>query len=130
MYSNERDQKQTAVFKKHGAFFAFGQKQFEEQRDPEVEKYCHLFAGLLAPKENCDQLMKDLDAVHEESKRKTRANHTVKELVMYELANHECHYTGSYEAALDALKALDITEDQVKEHWAEYWNNCVENDLF
>ena len=129
MYSQNRDKEQTAIFEKHGAFFAFGTKQFDEQKKAGVT-YCHLFAGLLAPKENCDQRMADLDALQNEMKAQTRAAHTVKELVMYELANHECHYAGDHTSALPALAALDITEEQVKAHWAEFYNNCIENDLF
>lgn len=39
------------AYKRHGAFFAFNQKQFAEGSKPNVT-YVHLFSGLYAPKEN------------------------------------------------------------------------------
>lgn len=52
---NETDE----IMQKHGAFWAFGDKQFEEKRVEGV-KYCQLYAGLICPVDNYTALAEDL----------------------------------------------------------------------
>jgi hypothetical protein len=51
--------KQSEAIKNAGAFFAFGDKQFNERKKPNV-KYCSIVAGLICPQETAQQLIKDL----------------------------------------------------------------------
>lgn len=66
------------VMEQNGAFFAFGTKQFDEQKVDGV-KYVSFDSGLICPKENADKLNKELaQAVKdiradEKAKREARA---------------------------------------------------------
>jgi len=57
-------------FKAHGAFFAFSNEQFNEQKKDGVE-YTHLFSGLIAPKNTAKELLEVLTAFYDNEK-KTR----------------------------------------------------------
>lgn len=50
------------AYKEHGAFFAFSDKQFDEQKDPNLtpKDYTHIFAGLVCPKNNADKLIQQM----------------------------------------------------------------------
>jgi hypothetical protein len=46
------------VMDNFGAFWAFGNEQFEEAKDESVEQYVHIFGGLMCPRENVEELLK------------------------------------------------------------------------
>lgn len=54
--------KLTALIEKYGAFYALGQKQFNEKKQVGVE-YSHIFAGLMCPKSNVDAFLADFKAL-------------------------------------------------------------------
>lgn len=59
---HEREKKESkidVIMKKYGAFWAFGNKQFEEQRQEGVQ-YCQLYTGLICPVDNHKALAADL----------------------------------------------------------------------
>ena len=49
----------SAVLEKHGAFFAFSKTQFEEKQVEGV-KYVTDVSGMVCPKENYNQLIKEM----------------------------------------------------------------------
>ena len=53
----------TEILKQNGAFFAFGNKQFEEQKKDGII-YCSLGGGLICPKENATKILKEIEQVH------------------------------------------------------------------
>ena len=53
---NYIEEAQTKAFEKAGAFFAFSDKQFEEQKKEGV-RYSYMGAGLICPKENQKQYL-------------------------------------------------------------------------
>lgn len=98
-----------------GVFWAFSKEQFEEGKTPlgPGEKYVSIGAGGFMPKHNHAKLtagMKEIDAWQKQAIKAAKAD----EVILYELNNYECFYTGSIEPAMDVLGSLGFTEEQVK----------------
>lgn len=62
-----KQDKISQVLSQNGAFFAFSDKQFNEQKQEGI-KYVSMGAGLICPKENADKLNKELDIAIKETK--------------------------------------------------------------
>ena len=123
------EKQQTALFVLHGAFFAFSQEQFTSQADPDL-KYVSIGAGLIAPEEKKTVVGEGLAAINKTKIDWELENNTKKEIIWYELANHECQIVGHWEQALEALDQYSFTEEQVKAEWVGYYQHCADNDLF
>lgn len=78
------------VLEKHGAFWAFSDKQFNEQKKDGV-RYVSCGAGLIAPKDNIDNFTKELDKAIKETKRieKERIEARAKVLKIEKLSKDE-----------------------------------------
>lgn len=113
-------------FTSYWAFFAIGQHQFDQAlawRDPDDIASC--WNCLYAPKEVAEQMMKDFDA-HIESERLRRLHEVgLKNIILYELNNYECYYTGDIEDALPILESYWATPDQV---WALFKDKNADID--
>lgn len=101
---------------KHGAFFAFGMTQFEEARNPEIpnNEYCHIMHGMYAPKANADALVLEYAAICKKGIEDDIKENGFHNIILRELNNHECFYTGDHTDALQALQAYPgLTEKMV-----------------
>jgi|DEB0MinimDraft_10_1074344.scaffolds.fasta_scaffold23732_3 hypothetical protein len=107
-------QKQTECFNKYGAFFAFGQEQFNKQKKEGVI-YAQNEIGLIYPKENSAKLHKELGEIHKLGRELDIKENGVETIIERELANYECFYTWDISDAVNHLSAYNITEQQVKE---------------
>jgi len=125
-YTNE---KQTEVFKKFGAFFAFSNSQFEKNKKDGVD-YVSLGAGLIAPKESGDDIVIALDKIQEEAMKQDIAENGIKGIIYRELGNHECQITGDPGEVIEALKPYGITKEQIKSEWDEFYQMCIDNNYF
>lgn len=107
---------QTAVIDKAGAFFAFSDKQYEEQKSPDKDKldYTHLFGGLICPKDTAKQLLIDLAEVHKVGIEQDIAENGIEGIIKRELNNYEAYYTRDITSTVEALEPYGITEDQVR----------------
>lgn len=111
----ERENRQSENFKKNGVFFAFSDKQFEENKTAlkEGDKYVSLGAGGYIPKSNVENFLHETEMItkwfnSEVNKTKqTRIKH-----IEYELYNHEAFYTHDITSTLYAL-GNDYTEKEV-----------------
>lgn len=102
----EQQNKYTALFNSCGVFWAFSNEQFHANKTPlsEGDKYVSIGAGGYMPKSNVDayisgskEIKKWFTKAVKESKGARRQH------IAYELANHECYYTGDWQDAIDAL---------------------------
>ena len=102
-------------FTPYWAFFAFGQKQFEQWlawRNPNDIVSC--WNWLYAPEDLAKQMLEDFHA-HNESERLRRLEEVwLKNIILYELNNHECYYSEDIEDALPILEWYGATADQVR----------------
>ena len=92
------DKAVSELFEAKGAFFAFGKTQFDEKKKEGIT-YVDMAGGLVCPKENADSLSKELSAIYKDGKKQYLAENKIEDIIRYELANHECYYTGDWMVA-------------------------------
>jgi hypothetical protein len=108
-YMNE---KQTQALRKAGAFFAFSNSQFDEQKKDGVQ-YVSGVAGLICPKDTIKNLMTELDNIYTEAIKQDIAENGLENIIKRELNNHEASYTGSTEDTERALADYPVTADDI-----------------
>lgn len=120
---------QSKVFKKYFAFFAYSNKQFEEGKNINF-KYVSLGSGLYAPKEFAIKIIEKLDSIYKNAIEKRKATTSKKDIIWYELANYETQLTGDLTDAMEALEGYGYSEEEIKEEYKKYYDNCVKNNYF
>ena len=123
------DQKQTQIFNKYGVFFAFDHKQYHEQAKPGIQ-YAHVGNGMFCQSGTCQEVFDALEALEKENIAWELANNTKKDIIWYELANHECQLTMSYKEIIELMEPYGITKDDIKAEWPGYMQHCIEHDYF
>lgn len=111
----------SAALDKAGAFFAFGQKQFDEAKK-EGATYVNMGGGLLYPKENAKTLRKEMEENFQNAIAQDLAENGKEGIIKRELYNHECFYTGDIEDAVAYVAAYGFTEEDV---WEVYQKERV-----
>lgn len=127
--SEYTEKAQSDIFEENGAFFAFGDSQFNEKKVEGV-KYVSLGMGLIAPKDNAKKVMEEINDTHERGVKLRLEEYGLHKIAQYELANYESQISMDYSTAHDVLKDYGITDEQMKAEWKIYWAYCIENDLF
>jgi len=107
----------TAIFDKYGVFFAFSDKQFKEQCQPDI-KYVSI-SGMICPKEHANTVQKEIAAVGEAAIKQDLAENGQAAIIRRELCNHECYYTGDVEQCVDALDGYAIAEEDIMNIYRE-----------
>lgn len=110
--SNYIEKGQELAFTNNGAFFAFGNKQFEENKKDGVV-YVNCGSGLICPKDNADKLFKELNEITAKGIELDLQENGKEYIIKRELSNYECYYTGDISDAVDVLKKYNISEDEV-----------------
>ena len=108
-----QEEKQTALFNKTKAFFAFGTKQFDEQKQPNT-KYVNCGAGLVCPKGQEKILVDGLTEIHQNAIKEDIAENGTEAIIRRELYNYECFYTGDISDAVSRLADYDIKVSQIQ----------------
>ena len=98
-------ERQSACFKKHGAFFAFSDKQFNEAKDPNIplDQYCNGPFGMIMPKDNAKAFGKEINQIIADGMKEDIELHGVNAVIVRELNNHEAYYTGDISSTVEAL---------------------------
>lgn len=102
-----------------GAFWAFGQSQFDEQKKPGVV-YVNCGAGLVCPKANAGELLKRLKRIGSAAIKRDLKENGAQKIILRELSNHECGYTGDISPVVANLADYGITEDEIKTVYREH----------
>ncbi len=97
-----------------GVFWAFSDKQFQENKTPlkDGEKYVSIGMGGYIPKGNADALIKGMKEIAKEFKQAMKDEKARKAHIAYELNNHEAYYSRDISSTLDAL-GEDFTREEV-----------------
>jgi hypothetical protein len=97
-----------------GVFWAFSNKQFDENKTPlkDGEKYVSIGMGGYMPKGNADTYIDGIKKIDENFKEAMQDKETRLEYIKYELSNHEAGYTGDITDTLLAL-GEDFTHEEV-----------------
>ncbi|MEZ9209364.1 hypothetical protein AB6E95_17915 [Vibrio splendidus] len=106
--------KQTQAFNEAGAFFAFSNQQFDDEKKEGV-KYAVIGMGLICPVDNAKQLMTRLDSIAQEGIAEDIKENGKKAIIRRELFNHECFYTNDICDCVEKLEGYGITYDEINE---------------
>jgi len=123
------EKKTSEVLNRYGAFFAFSDKQFNENKKENI-KYFRLYGGLIAPSENAKKIMSELKKVTDEGIKQDIKENGIKNIIHRELANYECQIVGDITDAYDILKDYGITKEQVLKEYKIFYEKCIKNDWF
>jgi hypothetical protein len=107
------DEKMSACWKKYGAFFAFGNEQFNKKAKKGTT-YVSLGSGLICPKNTALEMLKELDKIIADHRQQEIKEKGIEKIIISELYNHEAFYTWSIESTLEALEGYDVTREQVQ----------------
>ena len=103
---------QTAIFNKYGVFFAFSQEQKDERKQEGVT-YVHAGRGMMVPKEHIEAVIKEMGEVWENGIKTDIEEHGKDRIILRELCNYECFYTGDIEDCVHALKEYGYTVEDI-----------------
>ncbi|NOQ30201.1 MAG: hypothetical protein GQ570_03665 [Helicobacteraceae bacterium] len=104
--------KQTALFIKTRAFFAFSNEQLHAREEEGVE-YVSMGAGMVCPKSNAKELYEGLKLITVEGIKEDIAENGIDAIIERELSNHEAYYVGNIEDTVEALEDYGVTPEQV-----------------
>lgn len=119
----------TQLLDSMGAFFAFSNEQFEQNRK-EGTKYTKGIAGCLVPVENANELARRYGEIYSEAIKQDIKENGMAAIMQREFANYECQICGNYDDAKDALQCYGFSDEDFQKQWQIYWQRCVELDLF
>lgn len=105
--------KQTVIFEKYKTFFAFGDKQYEQAAVKGVD-YVHMGGNLFCPKQHYKQLSEDLETCHIEAIKEHKAEYSKDQIILSELYNHECFYTGEWKTVIEILEDYKYTDEEIE----------------
>jgi hypothetical protein len=119
----------TELLNSTGAFFAFGQKQMDEQKVEGIT-YVSMGGGLIAPKDNAAQFADRFKTIVSESIAQDIAENGKPAIIRRELANHEAQITMDTKDTTEALEGYGITEEEVQAQFGPFFQDCIDNDYF
>jgi hypothetical protein len=119
----------TELLNSTGAFFAFSQKQLDEQKVEGVT-YVSMGAGLIAPKDNIAEIVEGFFVISSESIAQDIKENGKPAIIWRELANHEAQTTSDISDTVEALEGYGITEEEVQAQWGAFFQDCIDNDYF
>ena len=111
--SEYTEDKTTKLLNECGAFFAFSMDQFNKAKVEGV-KYVNGGMGLICPKEHIKAVREGVDKIHLEGIKQDLAENGKEGIIIRELNNYECYYTGDVEDCVDALKAYKIDQEEIE----------------
>lgn len=114
-------------FKENGGFFAFGNKQFEENKIGK-EPFVSLGLGLFCSKEKAGELVKNLEKFSKEKDLEVIEKSTIEEVFNYESSNYECSYTGNYEQPCGIVLSI-FGEEKIKAYIKEHRERVIAKKL-
>ena len=107
----------TECFKKYGVFIAFSDYQFEREAEKGVD-YVLIpeVSGMFCPKESVSDFLDELNDIYEKGIEKDVEINGMENIIIYQLKNYECYYTGNIEDAVDCLVgSYPTTREEIEE---------------
>jgi hypothetical protein len=126
---------QAEAFKKYGAFFAFGNRQFDEKKQPGVV-YVDMGAGLICPKQNAPHLHSELIKIGEEGIHQDVRENGAEAIIQREYFNYETQLTMDttrVDESMDEYAELypDLFTNEIRQLvYKRCFEKAVENDWF
>lgn len=119
------EQATTELLKKYGAFFAFSNKQFDEQKQESV-KYASLGAGLICPVEHAKAFTVEFKEITATGIKADLSDNGKKGVIHRELGNHEYSYNQDITDTVGSLGGYGITAEEINELGlvSDYMGTC------
>ena len=108
-------------YAKYGWFFAFDEKQFNEQKKEWVEYIEVGGIGLYLPKDKADEILKEANEFNKKEMQRRLKEDWVESIIRYEMKNHEVWFTWDLTDVIETLQPYGITEEQIKEVYKKYY---------
>lgn len=114
------------VFKRHDVFFAFSEAQVEEQKKEGIEYAYNRSLNMFYNIKSRGKVIKEMEAAVDEGIALDKQLNTKEQIIIRELLNYECFYTGSPADAIEKLEDYDYTKEEVVEVFKKYFNYFME----
>lgn len=128
------EKEHTKLFERLGVFFAFSDEQFKEgckkvgaNKDNKVTSIGH--GGFVLSK-NKDIFIVELKSISKKSIEKDIKENGMKNIIWRELSNYEAQISNDIDDTVEALEHYGITREEIEKEYKNYFEHCVENDLF
>ena len=121
------DNKIHKLLNDNGAFWAFSNKQFEEQKQNDI-KYVRMHGGLIAPKDKANIIHNGFEKIYNEAYKKDLKENGYKKIIWRNCRNLEIQYT-DFDELVEALEGYKIDIELIAIEYNKYISYCVKNDL-
>ena len=109
--------KQTKLFNDYKVFFAFSNDQFkkgmEEKEISKESKVVRMGQGMFCPSENAKEVIEQMDLIYKEAIAED-IKQGIARVILRELQNHECFYTGDITDCVNKLEDYPVTEEEIR----------------
>jgi hypothetical protein len=125
----------TELFNKYGAFFAFGNAQFNDKKKEGVT-YVQFNSGLICPKENAKILNTELNKVFDNAIKQQVLEFGADAVISYEYFNHEIQLTGDTSELIETMSIYKtqfpdlFTNEIILKVAKDCFKKAVDNDWF
>ncbi len=123
------------LFEDNGAFFAFGQKQLDENKKEGVV-YVRLASGLICPKENAKQVLQEFERIFDDAVKQQVADFGVEKIIHHDYFNYETQITGDNQQVIDGLATHkeyfpeQFTDEIILKVCKQCFKDAVKHDWF
>jgi hydroxymethylpyrimidine pyrophosphatase-like HAD family hydrolase len=127
--------KTAELFKNNGAFFAYSNKQFNEQKKEGIE-YVNILGGLIGPKDKAKFILSEMERLYDESVIEHVKNETPEKIISYEYFNHETQLTGDINTIIDLfseytrLFPIEFSYENILKECDKCYKLAIKNDWF
>lgn len=110
---------QSELFRELGVFFAFNRDQFDNgvaenrSKKPEGTNWANLGAGMFMPSSNVSEFERRHSEVVKEGIKRDLSENGHEAVILRELYNYECFYSGEIQPAVEALEGYGVSADEV-----------------
>jgi hypothetical protein len=122
---------QSKIYKKYGVFFAFSNEQLEEGLKTNLDagitivgdKTTNFKLGMFAPTKHREAVKKEMDENFDQAVKKDILENGKEKIIVRELYNYECFYTGDIDDALSKVSVYGYTLQDVQEAYRKEYPN-------
>ena len=123
------ENRQSELWDKKKVFFAFNKKQFEEGMEKHYltsnDKIVNMGQGMFCPSENVEDVINEMDNIYKESIKEDMKRGKDK-VILRELSNHECFWTGDITDCIEKLENYPITEEEILKVYRKNYDKMTE----
>ena len=126
---NYSEEKINKTIKNNGGFFAFSNKQFNENKKDGII-YCRLYSGLIVPKNKADYIIKQIDKISKKAIKQDIKENGIKNIIFRDCKNLELQFSyNGIEEIMNYLKDYNFNKKDIEKYYNKYITYCIKNDL-